>query len=96
MTPVVFPTGCLQFDQQGTRSWKVCASSGNLNFHSGDGSGSFYFHNGTISNIFCGTACVQADKVCGTTCLASHVIKSGANNMCLCPTLECMVLKSGK
>ena len=75
VSPMVFPTGCLQFDQTGTRSWKVCASGGNLNFHSGDGSGSFYFHSAAISNIFC-----------GTTCLASHLIKSGPNNMCLCPS----------
>jgi len=61
VTPVVFPSGCLQFDQTGTRSWKVCASGGNLNFHSGDGSGTFYFHSQVYSNVFCGTSCVQTN-----------------------------------
>jgi len=75
VSSMVFPTGCLQFDQQGTRSWKVCASSGNLNFHSGDGSGSFYFHSQVTSNVFCGTSSIQ-----------SHSFRSGANNMCLCPS----------
>ena len=92
VSPMVFPTGCLQFDQSGTRSWKVCASSGNLNFHSGDGSGTFYFHSQLYSNILCGTSCVSSNSlvisptICGTGSIQTHSYRSGANNMCLCPS----------
>ena len=103
VSPMVFPTGCLQFDQTGTRSWKVCASSGNLNFHSGDGSGAFCFHSqlkgsylhssGMVwgatcicSPRLCATSEIKGPIVCGTACIQTHYYRSGANNMCLCPS----------
>ena len=92
VTPVVFPSGCLQFDQSGTRSWKVCASGGNLNFHSGDGSGVHYFHTHLYATYLhsttyvWGASCLCSPVVCGTSCVQTHYYRSGANNMCLCPS----------
>ena len=102
-SPIVFPTSCLMFDENGVRSWKVCASSGNLNFHSGDGSGSFYFHSQLYSSYLhstgmvwgstcicsprlCATSEIKGPIVCGTSCIQTHYYRSGANNMCLCPS----------
>jgi len=66
---IVFPTSCLMFDENGVRSWKVCASSGNLNFHSGDGSGVFYFHSQLYSNYLHSTTYVW-----GSSCLCSPIV----------------------
>ena len=92
ISPMVFPTGCLQFDQSGTRSWKICASGGNLNFHSGDGAGVHYFHTHLYATylhstgMVWGASCVCSPILCATGSIRTHLYRSGANNMCLCPS----------
>ena len=80
VSPMVFPTGCLQFDQSGTRSWKVCASGGNLNFHSGDGSGAFCFHSqlkGSYlhsSGMVWGATCICSPRLCATSEIKGPIV----------------------